>query len=337
MNALMAAADRRAPGRLRAARLGAACAERRSAAARRAWRAAARARRRKPRWRCPAASATTPTSTRSVHHATTIGKQFRPDNPLLPNYKWVPIGYHGRASSIVASAAQSFTRPRRPDEGARRRGADARPEPAARLRARARRLHRPRQRARRADRRSTDAESHLFGLVPASTTGRARDIQGWEYQPLGPFLVEELRQHDLAVDRDDGGAGALPCAVRARPTATRSRCPISTRPPTARRARSTSQLEVLPADRADARGRATPVRADRAPTIADALLDGRAAGGAPHRQRLQPAAGRPARLGHAVRAAADEAGSLIELTAAASADRAAQRRARAPSWRTATR
>ena len=39
----------------------------------------------------------------SVHHATTIGKQFRPDNPLLPNYRWVPIGYHGRASSIVVS------------------------------------------------------------------------------------------------------------------------------------------------------------------------------------------------------------------------------------------
>ena len=39
----------------------------------------------------------------SIHHATAIGKQFRPDNPLLPNYKWVPIGYHGRASSINAS------------------------------------------------------------------------------------------------------------------------------------------------------------------------------------------------------------------------------------------
>ncbi|MFZ2387956.1 MAG: fumarylacetoacetase, partial [Polaromonas sp.] len=46
----------------------------------------------------------------SIHHATNIGKQFRPDNPLLPNYKWVPIGYHGRASSIVPSG-QSFHRP----------------------------------------------------------------------------------------------------------------------------------------------------------------------------------------------------------------------------------
>src|SRR5690606_17298401 len=46
----------------------------------------------------------------SVHHATTVGKLFRPDNPLMPNYKWVPIGYHGRASSIRISG-QSFPRP----------------------------------------------------------------------------------------------------------------------------------------------------------------------------------------------------------------------------------
>src|SRR6185295_11018611 len=41
----------------------------------------------------------------SIHHAMAVGRQFRPDNPLLPNYKWVPIGYHGRASSIVASGS----------------------------------------------------------------------------------------------------------------------------------------------------------------------------------------------------------------------------------------
>jgi fumarylacetoacetase len=45
----------------------------------------------------------------SLHHASAVGKQFRPDNPLLPNYKWVPIGYHGRASSIRVN--QSFPRP----------------------------------------------------------------------------------------------------------------------------------------------------------------------------------------------------------------------------------
>src|SRR5439155_11730572 len=47
----------------------------------------------------------------SIHHATSVGRQFRPDNPLLPNYKWVPIGYHGRASSIVPSGS-AFQRPR---------------------------------------------------------------------------------------------------------------------------------------------------------------------------------------------------------------------------------
>src|SRR5690606_2486296 len=46
----------------------------------------------------------------SVHHATALGKQFRPDNPLLPNYEWVPIGYHGRASTIGVSG-QQFHRP----------------------------------------------------------------------------------------------------------------------------------------------------------------------------------------------------------------------------------
>src|SRR5205085_1435848 len=47
----------------------------------------------------------------SIHHATNVGRMFRPDNPLLPNYKWVPIGYHGRASSIVVSGA-AVRRPR---------------------------------------------------------------------------------------------------------------------------------------------------------------------------------------------------------------------------------
>ncbi|WP_372738491.1 hypothetical protein [Neptunomonas sp.] len=46
----------------------------------------------------------------SIHHATSVGKLFRPDNPLLPNYKWVPIGYHGRSSSIGVSG-QTFHRP----------------------------------------------------------------------------------------------------------------------------------------------------------------------------------------------------------------------------------
>ena len=125
----------------------------------------------------------------SVHHATTIGKQFRPDNPLLPNYKWVPIGYHGRASSIVASGA-SFRRPRgqlkAPDADAPKLGACARldyelelgvivgqPNP----------LGDPIGIA--------QAEDHVFGLALFNDWS-ARDIQGWEYQPLGPFLSKNF-------------------------------------------------------------------------------------------------------------------------------------------------
>ena len=80
----------------------------------------------------------------SIHHATTVGKQFRPDNPLLPNYKWVPIGYHGRASSIGASARDRACSGARMGQTKRAdaRRAQRRTEPAARLRARTRRVHR---------------------------------------------------------------------------------------------------------------------------------------------------------------------------------------------------
>ena len=125
----------------------------------------------------------------SIHHATNVGKLFRPDNPLLPNYKWVPIGYHGRASSIGASG-QSFPRPQgqtlppgteQPVFGPSRRldyelemgiyigvgNALGRPIPIA------------------------AAESHVFGLGLLNDWS-ARDIQAWEYQPLGPFLAKSF-------------------------------------------------------------------------------------------------------------------------------------------------
>ena len=84
----------------------------------------------------------------SIFHATNVGTLFRPDNPLLPNYKYIPIGYHGRASSIVVSG----TPVRRPQGQARRGQAAAiRPHARARLRTRGRLLHRHGQRARRTD------------------------------------------------------------------------------------------------------------------------------------------------------------------------------------------
>lgn len=124
----------------------------------------------------------------SVHHATTIGKLFRPDNPLLPNYKWVPIGYHGRASSIGVSG-QRFARPRGQIKGAADApvlGASQRIDYEVELGAfigPGNALGEP---------IGIDAaEAHLFGVCLLNDWS-ARDIQPWEYQPLGPFLSKNF-------------------------------------------------------------------------------------------------------------------------------------------------
>jgi fumarylacetoacetase len=125
----------------------------------------------------------------SIHHATRVGRLFRPDNPLLPNYKYVPIGYHGRASSIVLSGAEirrpsGQTKPpssAEPEFGASRSldyelemglfigpgNALGQPIPIA------------------------EAEQHIFGMCLVNDWS-ARDIQSWEYQPLGPFLAKSF-------------------------------------------------------------------------------------------------------------------------------------------------
>lgn len=125
----------------------------------------------------------------SLHHATRVGKLFRPDNPLLPNYKYVPIGYHGRASSIVVSGT-SIPRPSGQTKPATSTSPVFGPS------------------------RSLDyelemgvfvgpgnplgqpipidqAEQHIFGLCLVNDWS-ARDIQSWEYQPLGPFLAKSF-------------------------------------------------------------------------------------------------------------------------------------------------
>jgi len=123
-----------------------------------------------------------------IHHATTVGKLFRPDNPLMPNYKWVPIGYHGRASSIVVSG-QPIRRPRGQTKGA----ADT-PQfgPSQRLDyelelgfliGTGNALGEPIA--------IEEAGRHLFG-VTLFNDWSARDIQPWEYQPLGPFLSKNF-------------------------------------------------------------------------------------------------------------------------------------------------
>ena len=165
----------------------------------------------------------------SVYHATNIGKLFRPDNPLLPNYKWVPIGYHGRSSTIGVSG-QRFHRPvgqtmppgaEEPIVGPCKRldyelevgifigsgNDDGAPIPIA------------------------EAERHVFGLCLLNDWS-ARDIQAWEYQPLGPFLaknfastispwivtLEALAPFRTSWQRPDGDPQPLPylddCSVR---------------------------------------------------------------------------------------------------------------------------
>lgn len=125
----------------------------------------------------------------SVHHATNVGSMFRPDSPLLPNYKWLPIGYHGRASSVVVSG----TPVRRPH------GQLKAPEAESPVFAPTRALDyemeigyfvgpgNPPGTAIPIDR----AEEHLFGLSLVNDWS-ARDIQTWEYQPLGPFLAKSF-------------------------------------------------------------------------------------------------------------------------------------------------
>lgn len=125
----------------------------------------------------------------SVHHATNVGSMFRPDNPLLPNYKWIPIGYHGRASSIVISG----TAVRRPRGQLKAADADRpvyAPSRALDYEAEMGCVVGPGSPL--GEPVAIDAaEEHLFGLVLVNDWS-ARDIQSWEYQPLGPFLAKSF-------------------------------------------------------------------------------------------------------------------------------------------------
>ncbi|MCU0623082.1 MAG: fumarylacetoacetase [Gemmatimonadaceae bacterium] len=125
----------------------------------------------------------------SVHHATNVGSMFRPDQPLLPNYKWVPIGYHGRASSIVVSG----TPVRRPQGQVLPEGATVPAvQPTARLDYELELgfLVGPGNAIGTPIPIET-APQHLFGVVLVNDWS-ARDVQAWEYQPLGPFLAKNF-------------------------------------------------------------------------------------------------------------------------------------------------
>ncbi len=126
-----------------------------------------------------------------IHHAMAVGKLMRPDNPLLPNYKWVPIGYHGRASSI--SLGGTVKRPSGQVRAAT--GADPVYGPSRRLDyelelgAIVGPGNAPGEPVPMAA-----AEDQLFGLVLLNDWS-ARDLQAWEYQPLGPFLAKNFATH----------------------------------------------------------------------------------------------------------------------------------------------
>lgn len=125
----------------------------------------------------------------SIHHATNVGSMLRPDNPILPNYKWVPIGYHGRGSSIVVSG----TPVRRPH--GQLKPADV----AAPSFGPCKNLDYELEVGAFIGPGNTlgeriplgAAHHHLFGLVLLNDWS-ARDIQTWEYQPLGPFLSKSF-------------------------------------------------------------------------------------------------------------------------------------------------
>ncbi|MFH6952815.1 fumarylacetoacetase [Pseudoalteromonas sp. XMcav1-K] len=125
----------------------------------------------------------------SIYHATAVGSLFRPDNPLLPNYKWVPIGYHGRASSIGVSG-QSFPRPKgqtkAPDADVPSFGPAKRMDYELELG-----IYLGKGNELGDAISIEDAEDHVFGFCLFNDWS-ARDLQAWEYQPLGPFLAKNF-------------------------------------------------------------------------------------------------------------------------------------------------
>jgi fumarylacetoacetase len=124
-----------------------------------------------------------------IHHATNVGKLFRPDAPLLPNYKYVPIGYHGRASSVRPSGDPVVRA-----NGQRRLGGETTPSfgPSRQLDyelelglwiGSGNPQGKPISIA--------EADDHIAGFCLLNDWS-ARDIQAWEYQPLGPFLAKSF-------------------------------------------------------------------------------------------------------------------------------------------------
>ena len=124
-----------------------------------------------------------------IHHATNVGRQFRPDNPLLPNYKYVPIGYHGRASSVRVSGTPVI----------RPKGQHKAPDADVPDYGPCRRLDYELELGLFVGRGNAlghtipigEAGEHIAGYCLLNDWS-ARDLQAWEYQPLGPFLAKNF-------------------------------------------------------------------------------------------------------------------------------------------------
>ena len=227
----------------------------------------------------------------SIDHATNVGRMFRPDSPLLPNYKWMPIAYHGRSSSIIVSGtgihrpsgqiagqeAPVFSRSARLDYEAEI-GAFlgpgnpmGQPIPIA------------------------EAEDHLFGVCLLNDWS-ARDIQAWEYQPLGPFLAKNF-------------ATSISPWIVTREALEPFRCPVAPRPE--------GDPEPLPHLRASGgpyrhyfagvvaiptdAGHTTGTLTDKPERLSPALLDSGPDDRASHLERLPDSTRRPDRQRYCIR------------------------------------
>jgi len=178
----------------------------------------------------------------SVYHATNVGSMFRPDNPLLPNYKHIPIGYHGRASSIVPSG----TPVRRPSGQLPPASEGAAPTwgPCQNLDyelelgfwiGTGNQLGQPIP--------LSTAESHLFGVCLLNDWS-ARDMQRWEYQPLGPFLAKNFASSISPWVVTMEALAPFRCAAFSRPDGDPQPLPYLTDPSNQRNGGIEIQLEV---------------------------------------------------------------------------------------------
>ena len=147
----------------------------------------------------------------SIHHATNVGKMLRPDNPLLPNYKWLPVGYHGRASSVVVSGTpvrrpcgQTAENPAGPPMFGPTRRLDYELELGAFL---------GRGNAMGSSIPAAEAYDHLFGVCLLNDWS-ARDIQSMGISAAGAVSGEKFRDLDFAVGGNDGSAGTVPARTR---------------------------------------------------------------------------------------------------------------------------